>query len=181
MDTHKPDLMTSTVWSVTFKLAGCPTFLDGVVRILWFGTTIIIKHPNVGCRLHFLRCGHLGHTLSRSGSTEEQLRGPGCIVVKEEAFRELEDLAKPFGSLDEICSVAAQMLQLQQREEAEAQAAVTPTVSLDGPTTTPSLPRDEVSVTNREQTKEQGEKFAYLHTEPTPRPEQPVDHEATTR
>ena len=173
MDTHKPDSRTSTVWSVTFKLAGCPTFLDGVVRILWFGTTIIIKHPNVGYRLQCLRCGHLGHTLSRCGSTEEQLRGPGGIVVKEEDIRELEDLAKPFGSLDEIRSMAAQRVQLQQRAEAAAQAAVTPIVSSDGPPTPPSLTRAEVSVPDRGQTVEQGEKFAYLHTEPTPRPEQP--------
>ena len=45
MDTHTPNSRTSTIWKVTFKLAGCTTFFNGVVRLLWFGTTIIIKHP----------------------------------------------------------------------------------------------------------------------------------------
>ena len=48
MDTHTPESRTSTIWRVTFKLAGCPIFLDGVVGLIWFGTTIIVKHPSVG-------------------------------------------------------------------------------------------------------------------------------------
>lgn len=34
MDTHTPDSRTSTICRVTFKLAGCPTFLNGVVRFI---------------------------------------------------------------------------------------------------------------------------------------------------
>uniref|UniRef100_A0AAV1UJ31 LAGLIDADG endonuclease n=1 Tax=Peronospora matthiolae TaxID=2874970 RepID=A0AAV1UJ31_9STRA len=33
LDTHTPDSRTSTIWRINFKLAGCPTFLDGIVRL----------------------------------------------------------------------------------------------------------------------------------------------------
>ena len=45
--THFPGSRTSTIWRVTFRVAGCHLFLDGIVRILWFSTTITVKHFNV--------------------------------------------------------------------------------------------------------------------------------------
>ena len=33
-----PDSRTSTIWMVTFKLVDCMTFMDGVARLIWFGT-----------------------------------------------------------------------------------------------------------------------------------------------
>uniref|UniRef100_A0AAV1VGC9 CCHC-type domain-containing protein n=1 Tax=Peronospora matthiolae TaxID=2874970 RepID=A0AAV1VGC9_9STRA len=77
MDTCTPNSRTSTAWKVTFHLAGCPTFLQGVVRLLWFGTPIIVRHPDVGRRLQCLQCGTLGHPASRCQFTDAQLRGAG--------------------------------------------------------------------------------------------------------
>ena len=113
LNTHTPDSRTSTIWRVTFKLAGCPTFLDGVVRLLWFGNTVIIKHTNVRHRVQCLQCGNLDHTLARCRFTDAQLRGPGSIVVTEENVRDLDDLVKPFSSLAELRNVASRRLHLQ--------------------------------------------------------------------
>ena len=60
MDTCTPNSLTSTVWKLTVKLAGCPDFLCGVVRLIWYGSTIILKHPEVGNRLQCLHCGTSG-------------------------------------------------------------------------------------------------------------------------
>ena len=89
LDTHVPESCTSTIWRVTFKLPGCTTFLDGVVRLLWFGTTIIVKHPNVGHRLQCLQCGKLGHTIARCNFIDALLRGPGGVVVTEKTCASL--------------------------------------------------------------------------------------------
>lgn len=82
LDICTPNSRTSTVWRATFKLAGCLEFLQGVVRLLWFGASIVIKHPEVGRRLQFFRCGNLGHTMVRCNYTDSQLRGQGSLVVK---------------------------------------------------------------------------------------------------
>lgn len=162
LDTHTPESRTSTIWRVTFKLAGCPTFLDGVVRLIWFGTTIIVKHPIVGHRLQCLQCGNLGHTLDRCSFTDAQLRGPGGIVVTEGDVRELEDLAKPFSTLEELKAMAAQRLQLQRKADLAAQQAVTPSeqMSVAGqhPVSTTPHPHDASSASQEEQ----GKKFEHL-------------------
>ncbi|EGZ18643.1 hypothetical protein PHYSODRAFT_502046 [Phytophthora sojae] len=77
LDACTPNSRTSTVWKLTFKLAGCPEFLRGIQRIIWFGASIVIKHPAVGRRLQCLRCGQLGHTLARCNYTDDQLSGQG--------------------------------------------------------------------------------------------------------
>ena len=173
MDTHTPESRTSTIWRVAFKLAGCPTFLDGVVRLIWFGTTIIVKHPNVGHRLQCLQCGNLGHTVARCSFTDEQLRGPGGIVVTEGDVRGLKDLAKPFSSVAELKNMAAQRLEVQRRAKLVAQQAVTPSEPMAvagqhpiGTTPPPlkasSAPQDE-----------QGKKFEHLQPPPRPVEQQP--------
>ncbi|EEY55695.1 uncharacterized protein PITG_09656 [Phytophthora infestans T30-4] len=64
MDTCTPDSRTSTVWKLTDQAAECPDFLRGIVRIMWYGRPLVLKHPFVGPRLQCLRCGMLGHTLA---------------------------------------------------------------------------------------------------------------------
>ncbi|GMF51549.1 unnamed protein product [Phytophthora fragariaefolia] len=126
MDTNTPEPTTSTSWRIVFQLAGCPTFLHHKVRILWFGTGIIIKHPNVGRRLQCLQCGELGHLLARCTYTDNDLRGLGSIVVTEADIASFEDIAKPFGSLEEIKQRAAVRLQQQHEAEETAEAALKP-------------------------------------------------------
>lgn len=106
LDTYTPVSRPSSIWKVTLSLRG-PLFLDGVVRILWFGTTINVKHPNVGRRVHFLQCGNLGYTLARCSFTDGQLRVPGEVVVTKRDGKDLNDLAKPFFRLLESKAMAA--------------------------------------------------------------------------
>ena len=127
MHSHPP--RTSTVWKVTFFLAGCPTFLQGIVRLLWFGTPIVIKRSDVGRRLQCLQCGKLGHFAALCQFTDAQLRGPGGLEVKEAELQAVEDLAKPFSGPEEMRQMASRILELQQSAEAAAQEAVTPAVS----------------------------------------------------
>ena len=77
LDIFTPNSRTSTVWRLTIHLAGCPDFLRGIVRIIWFGRPIILKHPEVGRRLQCLYCGALGHPMARCRFTEAQLSGSG--------------------------------------------------------------------------------------------------------
>ena len=81
--------------------------LARVVRLIWFGRPIILKHPEVGLRLQCLYFGDVGHPMARCGYTEAQLLGPGSriTIVREEAG--LEDMATPFGILAEINKTAA--------------------------------------------------------------------------
>uniref|UniRef100_A0AAV1TMW8 CCHC-type domain-containing protein n=1 Tax=Peronospora matthiolae TaxID=2874970 RepID=A0AAV1TMW8_9STRA len=137
MDTCTPNSRTSTAWKVTFHLAGCPKFLQGIVRLLWFGTPIIIRHPDVGRRLQCLQCGTLGHPAGRCQFTEAQLRGPGGVEVIEADLQAVEDLAKPFSSPDEMRQMAMRRLQVQQSEDAAAQAAVTPVALTVAPSPSP--------------------------------------------
>ncbi|KAL3667569.1 hypothetical protein V7S43_007123 [Phytophthora oleae] len=109
LDVCTPNSKTSTVLKLTVKMAGCPEFLRGIIRIIWFGLTIILKHPNAS-------------TLSIS-------TGHGSRVAKEADVAELEDLAKPFATLEEVKTSAAQRLLIQESEEQQAQAAVTPAVA----------------------------------------------------
>ncbi|KAF1784689.1 hypothetical protein GQ600_6042 [Phytophthora cactorum] len=55
---------------------------------------------NVGHRLQCLQCGNVGHTIARCRFTDDQLKEPGAVVVTEADIQELEDLAKPFSSLE---------------------------------------------------------------------------------
>ena len=144
LDTYCPMSRTSTSWRVTFQLSGCPTFLQGIVRLLWFGTPIILQHPDVGRRLQCLQCGELGHTAARCGYTDIQLKGPGGIEVHESDLSNLADLAKPFSSVAEMRRMAADRLTVQKSAEVAASAAVTPPVipSAQAPGPAASLSRD---------------------------------------
>ncbi|KAG2967676.1 hypothetical protein PC119_g24411 [Phytophthora cactorum] len=77
-------------------------------------------------RLQCLQCGNVGHTIARCRFTDDQLKEPGAVVVTEADIQELEDLAKPFSSLEEMKQMAEKRLNLQKDAEATAQAAVTP-------------------------------------------------------
>uniref|UniRef100_M4C008 Uncharacterized protein n=1 Tax=Hyaloperonospora arabidopsidis (strain Emoy2) TaxID=559515 RepID=M4C008_HYAAE len=111
MDTCTPNSLTSTVWKLTVKLAGCPDFLCGVVRLIWYGSTIILKHPEVGNRLQCLHCGDVGHPMARCRYDADQIRGPGSRVATEQEVAGLEDLAVPFGSMAEVKQMASLRLQ----------------------------------------------------------------------
>ncbi|KAL3658992.1 hypothetical protein V7S43_015877 [Phytophthora oleae] len=117
MDVCTPNSRTSTIWKLTVKMAGCPEFLRGIVRILWFCLTIILKHPSVGQRLQCLRCGNLRHVMARCEYTTVQLADEGSRVAKETEVANLEDLAKPFASMEEVRKSAAQRLGIQEAEE----------------------------------------------------------------
>lgn len=173
LDTHTPESRTSTIWRVTFKLAGCPTFLDGVVRLLWFGTTIIVKHPNVGHRLQCLQCGNLGHTIARCNFTDALLRGPGGLVVTEQDVLELEDLAKPFSSLEEIKVMAARRLLIQEEAETAAEAAVMPPPKRETAGVSPAPSPTASTNVSSAPLDEQGKKFEHIQPRPKPMEEQP--------
>ena len=108
-----PISLTSTVWRITIKMAGCPDFLRGIVRIMWFGRPIIPKHPEVGRCLQCLNCGTIGHPMARCGYREAQLLGPSSRIATDREVAGLEDLATPFSSLAEIKETAAVRLRLQ--------------------------------------------------------------------
>ena len=173
MDTHNPESRTSAVWRVTFKLAGCLTFLHGVVRILWFGTTIVVKHPTVGHPLQCLQCGNRGHPLARCSFTDDQPKGPGGIVVTGDDIQGLADLARPFSSIEEMKAMAAKRLQLHQEVEAAAQVAVTPAgFNSTSCSSTEPAPLRSTATCSAPQT-EQGAKFAHLQPQPEPPTKQP--------
>jgi hypothetical protein len=126
LDTCTPNSRTSTVWRLTIKSAECPQFLRGVVRIIWYGRPLVLKHPYVRQRRQCLRCGNLGHTMAWCGYADAQLHGPGSQTANDQEVAELEDLAKPFESFDEIKRSAARRLQIRAQVERKASAAVTP-------------------------------------------------------
>ena len=106
LDTYCPISRTSTTWKVTFQLSGCPIFLQNIVRILWFGASIFIRHPTVSRRLQYLQCA----TAARCGYTDAQLRGPGDLKVTELGLQNVEDFVKPFSSVVEMRRMAGERL-----------------------------------------------------------------------
>ncbi|KAE9122518.1 hypothetical protein PF010_g6723 [Phytophthora fragariae] len=128
MDECTPNSRTSTVWRLTIKSAECPQFLRGIVRLVWFGRTLVLKHPYARQRLQCLRCGNLGHTMSRCRYTPELLQGVGSRVATDAEVAKLEDLAQPFASLAELKQSAAQRLKVQADVERKAMDAVKPEV-----------------------------------------------------
>ncbi|KAE9268904.1 hypothetical protein PR003_g31299, partial [Phytophthora rubi] len=126
MDTCTPESDTSTVWRLTMKTAECPEFLRGIVRLMWYGRSLVLKHPAVRHRLQCLQCVNVGHTMARCQYTDDQLKGEGSRVAQDSEVARLEDMAKPFASLDEIRKSAATRLYLQQEADRKNQAAVAP-------------------------------------------------------
>ena len=126
MDTCTPNSRTSTVCKLTVKLAGCPEFMCGIVRLIRYGGTIILKHPEVGNRLQRLNCGDVGHPMARCRYDADQIRGPGSQVATEQEVGGLEDLAVPFGSMAEVKRMASLRLQLQVENDIKAKDAVEP-------------------------------------------------------
>ena len=102
MDTCTPASRTSTMWKLTFQLSDCPIFLQGAVRVIWFGAILVVSHPNVGRRVQCLQCGNIGHTIARCIFSDAQLRGLGAIVAAEQDIAGLGDIARPFASLQEL-------------------------------------------------------------------------------
>lgn len=153
LDTCTPESRTSTVWRLTAQTAECPDFLRGIVRIVWFGRTLVLKHPSVRHRLQCLRCGNLGHTMIRCRYTDTQLLGNGSRIAQEHDVAKLDDLAKPFASLEEVKLLAAKRLAIQEEEERKAQVALSPTRASEqkqqGPTptgkSTPTSPAEQTS------------------------------------
>ncbi|OWY99657.1 hypothetical protein PHMEG_00029310 [Phytophthora megakarya] len=79
-----------------------------------------------GGRLQCHRCGNLGHVMARYNFSNEPLKGPGSVVATEEEVVVLDDLAKPFRSMDELRTAVDKWFRLQQITESAAQAAVDP-------------------------------------------------------
>ncbi|EGZ24974.1 hypothetical protein PHYSODRAFT_404317, partial [Phytophthora sojae] len=61
LDQCNPKAHLSSVWQLQFQLAGCPIFLEGIVRIHWFGHNLIVQHPRTPLRLLCRNCGGQGH------------------------------------------------------------------------------------------------------------------------
>ena len=80
----------------------------------------------MGRSLQCLQCGTIGHPAARCQFTDAQLKGPGAIEVTEAELQDVEDLAKPFLSPEEMREIASKRLQLQRAADEAAQAAVTP-------------------------------------------------------
>ncbi|ETP18592.1 hypothetical protein F441_07216, partial [Phytophthora nicotianae CJ01A1] len=126
MDSCRPESRTATVWRLSVHTAECPDFLRGIVRIVWYGRTLVLQHPNARQRLQCLHCGNLGHTMARCQYTESQLLGPGSRVALEQEVAKLVDRTKPFASLDEVTEIVNKRLEIQKDEQKEAQAALAP-------------------------------------------------------
>jgi len=121
-----PNSRTSTVWRMTMKSAKCPEFLRGIVRLMWFGRALILKHPYARQGRQCFKCGTQGHVMAQCNFTGEQLKGSGSRVAEEQEVAELEDLARPFANLAEVKASAAQRLKVQEAEERKEQAALQP-------------------------------------------------------
>ena len=67
--------------------------------------------------------------------------GSGGLEVHEAELVAVEDLAKPFGSPDEMRQMAQRRLHVQQSADVTAQAAVTPEVPAAAPSTPPVADR----------------------------------------
>ncbi|KUF81385.1 hypothetical protein AM587_10001800 [Phytophthora nicotianae] len=126
MDSCRPESLTATVWRLSVHTAECPDFLRGIVRIVWYGRTLVLQHPNARQRLQCLHCGNLGHTMARCQYTESQLLGSGSRVALEQEVAKLVDRTKPFASLDEVTEIVNKRLGIQKDEQKEAQAALAP-------------------------------------------------------
>ncbi|ETI48832.1 hypothetical protein F443_07198 [Phytophthora nicotianae P1569] len=126
MDSCRPESRTATVWRLSVHTAECPDFLRGIVRIVWYGRTLVLQHPNARQRLQCLHCGNLGHTMARCQYTESQLLGSGSRVALEQEVAKLVDRTKPFASLDEVTEIVNKRLEIQKDERKEAQAALAP-------------------------------------------------------
>ncbi|EEY57026.1 uncharacterized protein PITG_10588 [Phytophthora infestans T30-4] len=55
LDVYYPESRSSVVWRLTMKTAECPEFLRGIVRVIWYGRPLVLKHPAVGNRLQCLQ------------------------------------------------------------------------------------------------------------------------------
>ncbi|KAG1699175.1 hypothetical protein DVH05_014092 [Phytophthora capsici] len=64
-DANIPSSPETVYWQLTIKSAECPEFLRGIVRLLWFGRSLVLQHPYAKHRLQCYRCGTLGHTMAR--------------------------------------------------------------------------------------------------------------------
>ena len=99
--------------------------------------------------------------------------GSGGLEVHEAELVAVEDLAKPFGSPDEMRQMAQRRLHVQQSADVAAQAAVTPEMPVAAPSSSPvsvpqptGLPLQPVYAT-------QGMHEGPPPPAPKPRPEQP--------
>ncbi|KAE9357793.1 hypothetical protein PR003_g1618 [Phytophthora rubi] len=90
--------------------------------------------------------------------TDTQLLGNGSRIAKEHDVAKLDDLAKPFASLEEVKLLAAKRLAIQEEEERKAQEALSSTRASEqkqqGPTptgkSTPTSPAEQASGAARE-------------------------------
>ncbi|KAG1690420.1 hypothetical protein DVH05_028096 [Phytophthora capsici] len=95
MDTCRPESRTATVWRLSLHTAECPDFLRGIVRIVWYGRTLVLQHPSARQRLQCLQCGNLGHTMVRCRYTDSQLQGPGSRTRSKLAGRQDQTIYQP--------------------------------------------------------------------------------------
>ncbi|EGZ30443.1 hypothetical protein PHYSODRAFT_386952, partial [Phytophthora sojae] len=63
LDRSGPQSSTSTAWEMSFAMDGCPRELEGITRIVWFTSVIVVQHPSMRGRQQCLRCGRLGHPM----------------------------------------------------------------------------------------------------------------------
>ncbi|OWZ18037.1 LOW QUALITY PROTEIN: hypothetical protein PHMEG_0007942 [Phytophthora megakarya] len=121
MDGCTPESRTSTIWKVTFKLAAYPEFLQGIVRIIWFDSSI----PRTRCSF-----------------TDERLWGTGTggLVALEEEVIQLDDLAKLYSSIEDIRTAAVKCLLLQESAKQATAEALIPTASRAQPAAPTIIP-----------------------------------------
>ncbi|KAI9985307.1 hypothetical protein PInf_004633 [Phytophthora infestans] len=98
MDSFTPNSMRTTAWTLRMKSAECPEYLRGIVRIIWFGRMLILKHPYARKQLQCYRCGNLGHLMARCQMSDEALKGDGSRVADDQQVASLDSLAKSFTS-----------------------------------------------------------------------------------
>lgn len=101
-DEGGPTSSTSTTWELRFTLDGCPRALEGIMRIVWFNTVIIIQYPHMRGRQKCLRSGKLGHLMRTCSMTKIGLKGQGGMVTSEAEIAHMPKVPQTFASLEEL-------------------------------------------------------------------------------
>ncbi|KAL3663659.1 hypothetical protein V7S43_011074 [Phytophthora oleae] len=106
MDIGGPHSSLSTSWELSCDLDGCPSALEGVVRILWFGSTIVVQHPTMRGLKRCLRCGAVGYPMRACNMSARALQGPGSLVATEAGVLSLHVEPRTYTSMTELRKAA---------------------------------------------------------------------------
>lgn len=126
MDSFTPNSMRTTAWTLRMKSAECPEYLRGIVRIIWLGRMLILKHSYAKKQLQCFRCGNLGHLMARCQMSDEALKGVGSRVADDQQVASLDSLAKSFTSPADMKRSTEARLKVKEEAYRQEEAALEP-------------------------------------------------------